>query len=146
MTVLTPAAVLLMAAQCQSLVAPTLILKIATHESGLNTTAVHVNADRSRDLGLMQINEKNLSWLGLTEQAALDPCISIAAGAQVLAGLSRYNTGSATKGIGYATAVLASMPITPAGANAPASPATPVSIFARPTANRELVFNGYERN
>jgi hypothetical protein len=107
MTVLSASAVLALAASCQSIVAPTLILKIAQHESGLDTTIVHMNTDHTRDFGLMQINEKNLAWLGLTERAAFDPCISIAAGAQVLANLSRYNTGSPTKGIAYAAAVIA---------------------------------------
>jgi len=81
----------------------------------------------SIDIGLMQINSKNLSVLNLTIQAALDPCTSLAAGAAILnaaygggqtsaerqvallMALSRYNTGSPFRGImnGYARRVLA---------------------------------------
>lgn len=80
----------------------------------------------SVDLGLMQINSRNLPALGMTPRAALDPCASLAAGAAVLraaygggtigAGqqaallmaLSIYNTGSPLKGImnGYVRKVL----------------------------------------
>jgi type IV secretion system protein VirB1 len=81
----------------------------------------------SVDVGLMQINSRNLSALGLTATGALDPCSSLAGGAAVLraafsggdtAGaqqevalllaLSRYNTGTPFKGIlnGYARTVM----------------------------------------
>ena len=61
------------------------------------------------DLGLMQINRGNFAWLGLTVEAAFDPCRSIAAGAAVLTQISRYNTGSPTTGFrnGYVARVLA---------------------------------------
>lgn len=57
----------------------------------------------------MQINSANFGWLGLTMMDALDPCRSIAAGAEVLTAYSRYNTGSPTRGIknGYAASVQA---------------------------------------
>lgn len=80
----------------------------------------------SVDIGLMQINSKNLSALDLTVSAALDPCESLAAGAAVLRAaygdadmpaeqqvalllaLSRYNTGTPFAGImnGYARMVV----------------------------------------
>jgi type IV secretion system protein VirB1 len=61
------------------------------------------------DLGLMQINRGNFAWLGLTVEAAFDPCRSMAAGAAVLTQISRYNTGSPTTGFrnGYVARVLA---------------------------------------
>lgn len=105
MTVLTAAAVLALAGSCQSAVAPVTILQLAQHESGLDTRAVHFDLDGSRDLGLLQINERNVSWLGLRDP--LDACQSIAAAGRLLASFSRYNTGSPTRGItnGYALAV-----------------------------------------
>jgi type IV secretion system protein VirB1 len=107
MSALSIAAVTLLAAQCQQLVSPMTVVGIAQHESALDPTRIHQNADGSRDYGLMQINERNFGWLGLTEQTALDPCHSIAAGAAVLTALSRYNSGSSTKSLPYALAVSA---------------------------------------
>lgn len=104
---------------------------IAQHESGLHPLAIHDNTARkttfpgdkaaaistasalikrghSVDLGLFQINSGNFGWLGLTVEAAFDPCQSAAAGAKVLTAFSRYNTGSPEKGIanGYAAGVM----------------------------------------
>ena len=83
-TLLTAAVVLGLAGQCQHSFPPEMILAIARNESmvapdQLNPAAVNINHDGSRDLGLMQINTKNLGWLGLTETAVMDPCISIGA-------------------------------------------------------------------
>ena len=67
------------------------------------------------DLGLGQINSSNLKWLGLSIEAAFDPCSNLAAAARVLTGnyrravglgiqsplgaaLSAYNTGSMQRG------------------------------------------------
>ena len=67
------------------------------------------------DLGLGQINSSNLKWLGLSVEAAFDPCSNLAAAARVLTGnyrravalgiqsplgaaLSAYNTGSMQRG------------------------------------------------
>lgn len=107
MTTLSAAYVLALAMSCQNVVAPTTILRIAQHESGLDPAAVHINRDASRDRGLMQINEANDAWLGLRDP--FDPCQSIRAAANLLASYSKYNTGSPTKGIenGYAAAVQA---------------------------------------
>jgi type IV secretion system protein VirB1 len=88
--------------------------------------AARIAEGHSVDLGLMQINSANLSALGLTVDAALDPCASLAGGAAVLQAaygtgpvrsgqlaallmaLSIYNTGSPLKGImnGYARRVM----------------------------------------
>ena len=100
-------AVALLAASCQHVVAPVTVVGIAQQESGLDPLHIHQNADGSRDYGLMQINERNFGWLGLTKQTALDPCASIAAGAAVLTSFSRYNSGSPTKSLPYALAVSA---------------------------------------
>lgn len=78
----------------------------------------------SVDLGLMQVNSANLARLGLSVADAFDPCRNIAAGARVLAdgyrpgagadpqpalleALSRYNTGSPSRGFanGYVARV-----------------------------------------
>lgn len=146
---LTVAAVLGLAATCQSVVSPQTILKIATHESGLYPERIHQNSDGSADVGLMQINSKNFDWLGLTMANALNPCVSIRAGAEVLTAFSRYNTGSPTRGIenGYALAVQGvhvetlTPPLSSADLPAPRSPNDPplTSVFARPSPGRELV-------
>ena len=57
-----------------------------------------ISEGHNLDLGLMQINRGNFAWLGLTLEAAFDPCRSIAAGAAVLTQISRYNTGSPAAG------------------------------------------------
>lgn len=102
---MTPEAFLALALSCQSLVAPSTMLKIAQVESSLDPTKKHVNKDGTVDYGLMQINSKNFDWLGLTKEAAMDPCRSIAASAQLLASFSRYNSGSPTRSLGYALKV-----------------------------------------
>lgn len=80
----------------------------------------------SLDLGLMQLNSTTLAQLGLSVADAFEPCRNIAAGARVLAGgfdlqdgedgqqalvraLSRYNTGSPSRGVanGYVARVQA---------------------------------------
>jgi len=76
------------------------------------------------DLGLAQINSDNLGWLGLSVEAAFDPCRSLAAAGRILnagyrpvrgdspqmtlrTALSRYNTGHPTRGLsnGYVARV-----------------------------------------
>lgn len=63
-----------------------------------------ISAGHSVDIGLAQINSRNLAKLGLSVNEALDPCKNIAAGAKILkanyeateslpAALSAYNTG-----------------------------------------------------
>lgn len=107
MSALTLATAMMLAGSCQHLVSPATIVGIAQHESSLDPTRIHLNTDGSRDYGLMQINDRNFGWLGLSAQAALDPCASIAAGAAVLANFSRYNSGSPTRSLPYALAVSA---------------------------------------
>lgn len=97
---LTEAAVVSLAIACAPGLDPAMLAGIARHESGFDPTIIHTNADGSRDFGLMQINERNFGWLGLTMQTALDPCQSIRAAAQLLQSYSRYNTGSPSAGFG----------------------------------------------
>ena len=66
---------------------------------------------QSVDMGLAQINSKNLKSLGLSIEQVFDPCTNIAAGAKILeygfketgslpGALSMYNTGKANSKIG----------------------------------------------
>ena len=141
--ILELAAFLQIAGACAPGVAPETLAAIARAESGFDTLVIGVNEHglppvrsttiaeaaakaraliaqgRSVDLGLMQINSRNLGWLDLTVEDAFDPCRSIAAGARVLTAFSGYNTGSPRRGFanGYVARVLA------AGAANDAAPA-----------------------
>ncbi|GAC1649861.1 MAG: hypothetical protein NVS4B8_23710 [Herpetosiphon sp.] len=141
MAIISITTALALAASCQSVVAPATIVDIAKHESRLDAAAVNRNRDGSIDVGLMQINSANWSWLGLTGATALDPCQSIAAAARLLASYSRYNSGSPTRGLPYALAVTAHTH--PVDVKAPLPDAPPRgSPFSRPAhTGRELVFN-----
>lgn len=147
-----PELVLALAAQCAPGVAPSTLLAVARAESALDPFAIGVNgpgarrgrarsaaeavtmargllrAGRDIDLGLAQINVRNLARLGLSLEAAFDPCRNLAAGARVLrdgyergaarhgpgqpalrVALSYYNTGHAERGFanGYVARVTA---------------------------------------
>ena len=129
--ILPLAVVTALAVTCAPQVAPTTLAAIAQTESGRDPLAVGDNTVRRSyhpvgksqalalaaqlaaeghdlDLGLMQINQRNFSWLGLTAGDAFEPCDSLAAGAAVLTALSRYNTGksSSPAGMAYARRVL----------------------------------------
>ena len=126
---------------CASEVAPTTLQAIIQVESRGNPLALNVNKLAGRappastlleaaatarfyiakgysvDLGLMQVNSRNLARLGLSVEQVLDPCTNIRAGAAILtpayqaaarihgegqtallAALSAYNTGTFTRG------------------------------------------------
>ncbi|AXJ97501.1 lytic transglycosylase domain-containing protein [Sphingomonas sp. FARSPH] len=146
----TTAAILGLAAQCAPNVAPSTIAAVVHTESrgyqfaiGVNGVArqparprsaaeairvasAYVAQGYSVDLGLGQINSRNMRWLGLTWDTVFDPCTNIAAAGRVLAGnyqsvrpaydpqtalrvaLSMYNTGSQVRGFrnGYVGKVL----------------------------------------
>jgi len=146
---LTLAVALALASQCAPEVAPETLLSVVQVESRFNPLAVGINgtprltsaplslqdaiskaqtliaAGRSVDLGLGQINSRNLGWLGLSLPQAFEPCANLAAAARVLrAGyarnavtgddqaalrraLSLYNTGNPERGIqnGYVAKV-----------------------------------------
>jgi type IV secretion system protein VirB1 len=137
---LSAAVFLQLAAACGPTVHVETLASIAHAESSFDPLAIHDNVTgrtyrpntlaqavqlagdlisvkrRSVDLGLMQINSANLSWLGLSIADTFDPCKNIAAGARVLVGgyevpaagldaqpallraLSRYNTGKPDRG------------------------------------------------
>src|SRR6185369_15183088 len=95
---LTAATDLALAGQCQHSFPPEMILAIARNESMVapdqfNPAAVNINRNNSRDVGLMQMNTSNFAWLGLTEAAVMNPCVSIVAAEAVLRSLSAYNPG-----------------------------------------------------
>lgn len=97
-----------LAAECAPGVAVETLLSVAKVESGFDPLAIGVNgkpaitvrakskgeaiarasalirAGRSVDLGVGQINSRNLQWLGLSVEAAFDPCRNLAASARVL--------------------------------------------------------------
>ena len=136
---------------CAPGVAPPTMLAIIEVESGFNALAIGVNAPERRalapksasaavrvaekllrsganlDLGLAQINSRNLARLNLTLTTAFDPCANLAAAAQVLrdgfdqatingqapqealrTALSIYNTGHPRRGLrnGYVAKVV----------------------------------------
>lgn len=127
---------------CAANVAPVTLEAVMRVESGGNPLAINVNhlpgpqprpatlADAvataesyvargySVDLGLMQVNSRNLAALGLSIVQVLDPCTNVKAGATILtanyadavrsrgegqralqAALSAYNTGSFYRGV-----------------------------------------------
>jgi type IV secretion system protein VirB1 len=166
-------AVTALAAQCAPSVAPQTLLAVVRVESGFDPLAIGVNgpqrtqlhpataaearatAERlisqglSVDLGLGQINSKNLSALGLSVSGAFDACSNLEAsgrvlqaayastsgGAQgqnlaVLKALSIYNTGRTDRGFrnGYVAKVTA------AAASISAVPVLPPSPKPAPAA------------
>jgi type IV secretion system protein VirB1 len=170
---LDPSSFLTLAPVCAPAVSPTTLLAIAKVESGLDPWAIGVNgspvikvrptsaaeatqraaaliaAGRDIDLGLTQINVRNLGRLGLTIADAFDPCRNLAASAVVLQtgyaaaratgaaaqpalrqALSRYNTGDQARGFrnGYVTRVLAAA----ANLEAPVTHRPPRPSAARP--------------
>jgi type IV secretion system protein VirB1 len=122
--------------QCAPQIAPVTLAAIVQQESGGNPLALHDNTsgksyrpasvaeaarltreliDRghSVDIGLAQINSKNLHGLGLDVYQALDPCANLHAAQTVLmegwkrsgdlrATLSEYNTGKLRSPVGMA--------------------------------------------
>lgn len=125
-----------------------------------------VAAGRSIDLGLGQINDRNLSRHGLTFESAFNPCHNVAAAARHLAGdvrhvlalaSRRYNTGSTERGDTYAqgvTALEAALPpdlvpsatlrtpgtASASGAVSPPESRPPVSPFVKRAAGRSFTY------
>lgn len=148
---LEPNIVMALAASCAAHVAPDTMLAVARVESGLDPLVIGVNGPspqrltvaspaaasalasrliaegRNIDLGLAQINVRNLAPLGLSLADAFDPCRNLAASAVMLrngwtrvsagagpaaalqATLSLYNTGTTGRGLrnGYVAKVVA---------------------------------------
>ncbi len=143
------AVILSLAMQCASNIAPQTVAAIVHTESRGNPLALNVNGARqparatsvadavatakrytalgySVDLGLGQINSRNMQKLGLSWESVFDPCTNIAALGQILTqsyqavaggrhpqtalrlALSLYNTGSTSRGFrnGYVAKVV----------------------------------------
>ncbi len=143
------ATIVSLALQCAPTVAPETVAAIVHTESRGHVFALNVNGGRqprrqasaaaaaatakryvaagySVDLGLGQINSRNMRWLGLTWETVFDPCTNIAALGRVLTqnynsvkagrdpqsalriALSMYNTGSESRGFrnGYVAKVI----------------------------------------
>ena len=143
------AAIFALGSQCAPTVAPQTVVAIVQTESHGRPFALNVNgvtqpsaqadatsaaatakryiaAGYSVDLGLGQINSRNMRWLGLTWETVFDPCTNIAALGRLLTqnyntasagrdpqtalrvALSLYNTGSSSRGFrnGYVTKVV----------------------------------------
>jgi type IV secretion system protein VirB1 len=177
--------VLALAAACAPDVAPTTLLAVAQVESGLDPLAIGINgpaggARRARsageavrtaqrllstgadiDLGLAQINARNLSPLGLSLTDAFEPCANLGAAARLLSegyrrarstsvsaqarlrvALSYYNTGRPERGFanGYVTRVAVAAGV--AGARAEPPPHRPR--LPAPPAAAWMVFHGAE--
>ena len=154
------AAILALASQCAPSVAPETVLAIIQTESSGDPFALNVNGGRqparqsnaadaastarsfvaagySVDLGLGQINSRNMRWLGLTWETVFDPCTNVAALGRVLTAnynaakagrdpqtalrvaLSMYNTGSRTRGFrnGYVAKVARNAGVADTGAS-----------------------------
>jgi len=146
------AAALALAAQCAPSVAPETLLSVVQVESRFEPLAIGVNgtprvtltptsaeeaaavagrlisSGRSVDLGLAQINSRNLGWLGMGIAEAFEPCANLRAAARILqygyarseasrvgeqsalkTALSYYNTGHPLRGLanGYVSKVSA---------------------------------------
>ena len=145
----TAAAILGLASQCAPNVAPQTVAAIVQTESRGRPFALNVNGSRqpapssnavdaaavarryvaagySVDLGLGQINSRNMRRLGLTWETVFEPCTNIAALGQILTqnyrsvvggqhpqtalrlAISLYNTGSTSRGFrnGYVAKVV----------------------------------------
>lgn len=176
------AAILALASQCAPSVAPETVLAIIQTESSGEPFALNVNGGRqparqsnavdaaataqrfvaagySVDLGLGQINSRNMRWLGLTWETVFDPCTNVAALARVLTtnynavkagrdpqsalrvALSMYNTGSQTRGFrnGYVAKVVGNAGVAGAGMSYAAT--LPTIAVAEPASDdlRELL-------
>jgi type IV secretion system protein VirB1 len=172
------AALIALASQCAPTVAPETVLAIIRTESSGEPFALNVNGGRqparqsnaadaaavaqqyvaagySVDLGLGQINSRNMRWLGLTWETVFDPCTNVAALGRVLTtnynavkagrdpqtalrvALSMYNTGSQTRGSrnGYVAKVVGNAGV--ADAATPHGEAIPVIAETQP-ANTDL--------
>lgn len=175
-------AILALASQCAPSVAPETVLAIVQTESSGDPYALNVNGGRqparqsnaadaaataqrfiasgySVDLGLGQINSRNMRWLGLTWETVFDPCTNVAALARVLTSnynavkagrdpqsalrvaLSMYNTGSQTRGFrnGYVAKVVGNAGVAYAPGSAVSTSTAPALAVAARGDIRELL-------
>ncbi|MBI1198940.1 MAG: transglycosylase SLT domain-containing protein [Phenylobacterium sp.] len=129
---------------------PRIAVRAATPKDAAVKASALIAQGRSVDLGLAQINSRNLDRLGLTVETAFDPCRNLAAAARLLqAGyeaeddaqpalrraLSRYNTGDPRRGLinGYVAKVeRAAVEVVPAIQALPPWPTSPAPPPADP--------------
>ena len=159
-----------LASQCAPTVAPETVLAIIHTESRGYTFALNVNGGRqparqttavnaaatarrfvaagySVDLGLGQINSRNMRWLGLTWETVFDPCTNVAALGKVMTSnynavkagrdpqtalrvaLSMYNTGSQSRGFrnGYVAKVVGNAGIADMRVSYTSKPSQPIT-------------------
>lgn len=126
---LMPELLLSLTLACAPMVHPDTALRLVKHESGNNPFAIGINgpyrlspqpksraqavataqmllnAGLSIDMGLGQINSRNLSWLGLTLETVFDPCLNLRAMQVVL--LSGYDKAVKTHGPGQKSLITA---------------------------------------
>ena len=117
----------------------------------IDKAAALIALGRNVDLGLAQINIRNLARHHLTLATAFDECANLRAGAEHLAddhawvlAHRRYDSGSIEGGIAYAQRVMARVSLvgTPDDPAAPVpAPDPPTSIFTHPQPMRELTFS-----
>lgn len=191
--ILSPQAFHVLAENCAPSVAPDILEKIVRAESRFDRFAIGVNGANQRsyhpdsaedaariareliaqghsiDMGLGQINSKNLGWLNLTVDTVFDSCANLTAAERVLRdgydrardqgsdpqtalqqALSAYNTGTFTRGFsnGYVARVMGEDLAAPHTAQSQSTnisiPAntTPVwDVFSGGSASSYLVFN-----
>lgn len=96
-----------------------LVRAIAQHESGMRADVVHMNANGTQDIGLMQINSAWLPKLrryGIRREHLLDACVNAYVGTWILASncsqfgstwkcVGAYNAVSPGKQLTYANAI-----------------------------------------
>ncbi|WP_181885425.1 lytic transglycosylase domain-containing protein [Trinickia dinghuensis] len=101
--------------------------KASSYEEAVAESKRLIASGANIDMGLMQINSKTMSSLGLTVERVFDPCTNVYAGgtvltrnyvqaartlpsdqAALLAALSAYNTGNYSRGLknGYVSGVV----------------------------------------
>lgn len=121
-------AAIMIALGCSTGADPRLIDALAKTESGWQTTAYNKNTNGTDDRGALQISSPNRRRLGISDQAANDPCVSVRAASTILnenggsavspeaidrlietvGAISKYNTGDPIRGVlnGYARRVI----------------------------------------
>jgi type IV secretion system protein VirB1 len=177
----TAATLLSLASQCAPNVAPQTVVALVHTESrgrplalnvngakqpraptseadAIATAQLYVNAGYSVDLGLGQINSRNMRSLGLTWATVFDPCTNIAALGQILSqnyraviagrdpqtalrlAFSLYNTGNTSRGFrnGYVAKVVGNAGVA-AGTTAAATADVLSAMSSRDTLRDRLV-------
>jgi soluble lytic murein transglycosylase-like protein len=98
---------------------PQLVHVIAQHESEMRANAVHMNADGTEDIGLMQVNSGELRGLaryGIRRGHLFNPCVNAYVGTWILArkikrfgltwkAVGAYNASTPWKQLNYANAI-----------------------------------------